>query len=115
MDGFSKLANRKPRAMRRITCAHCQTTFEREAVGSNRVIYCHRCSRLQQAARLKAAKAINQALRDGKVKCAKGQRCVDCDAPAHSLDHRNYLTPLDVQPVCRSCNWKRGPAIWSSK
>lgn len=35
--------------------------------------------------------------------------CVDCSAPAAEYDHRDYLKPLDVQPVCRACNQVRGP------
>ena len=37
--------------------------------------------------------------------------CVDCGARASCYDHRDYNKPLDVDPVCRSCNYKRGPAI----
>lgn len=28
-------------------------------------------------------------------------------------DHRDYTKPLSVEPVCRSCNKLRGPAIGS--
>jgi hypothetical protein len=38
--------------------------------------------------------------------------CVDCGAPAKEYDHRDYGRPLDVVPVCRCCNKKRGTAIW---
>jgi hypothetical protein len=38
--------------------------------------------------------------------------CVDCGEPAIEYDHRDYGRPLDVQPVCRRCNKKRGTAIW---
>ena len=37
--------------------------------------------------------------------------CVDCEAPATKYDHRNYLKPLQVDPVCNSCNLKRGPGL----
>lgn len=37
--------------------------------------------------------------------------CVDCGAVAEVYDHRDYSKPLDVQPVCRSCNLKRGPGL----
>ena len=59
------------------------------------------------AARAAVAKAVRQgvlARLDGSV------RCVDCGAPATGYDHRDYARPLDVQPVCRSCNNKRGHA-----
>ena len=36
--------------------------------------------------------------------------CVDCGRPARHYDHRYYTKPLDVEPVCASCNVKRGSA-----
>lgn len=36
--------------------------------------------------------------------------CVDCGKQAHHYDHRDYLEPLAVQPVCGSCNHRRGLA-----
>jgi hypothetical protein len=36
--------------------------------------------------------------------------CVDCGKyPASCYDHRDYTKPLDVDPVCGSCNKLRGP------
>lgn len=40
--------------------------------------------------------------------------CVDCGGVACEYDHRDYSRPLDVQPVCRSCNARRGTAKWPS-
>ena len=40
--------------------------------------------------------------------------CVDCAGVAHEYDHRDYSRPLDVEPVCRSCNKRRGTAKWPS-
>lgn len=36
--------------------------------------------------------------------------CVDCGKPAAQWEHRDYARPLDVEPVCQSCNCKRGSA-----
>jgi hypothetical protein len=37
--------------------------------------------------------------------------CVDCKMErATRYDHRDYNRPLEVAPVCNSCNKKRGPA-----
>ncbi len=41
-------------------------------------------------------------LKDGKTPCA------DCGQPAVEYDHRDYMKPLDVAPVCRACNQARG-------
>ena len=35
---------------------------------------------------------------------------VPCGGMAEQWDHRDYNKPLDVEPVCRSCNMRRGPA-----
>lgn len=40
--------------------------------------------------------------------------CVDCGAVATVYEHRSYSRPLDVEPVCRPCNGKRGTAHWPS-
>ena len=38
------------------------------------------------------------------------QTCVDCGGPAQTYDHRFYTRPLEVEPVCNSCNRLRGHA-----
>lgn len=40
--------------------------------------------------------------------------CVDCAGIATDYEHRDYASPLNVEPVCRSCNTKRGTAKWPS-
>ena len=37
--------------------------------------------------------------------------CADCQQPAKCYDHRDYNKPLDVEPVCMSCNAKRGRGV----
>lgn len=49
-------------------------------------------------------------LDQAKLPPADGQTCVDCGKRAFYYDHRYYSRPLDVVPVCRGCNIKRGPA-----
>lgn len=58
-----------------------------------------------------AHKAVALAVRKGLLPKAKTQQCVDCGRQAHGYDHRDYNKPLDVEPVCQSCNKLRGPAI----
>ena len=36
--------------------------------------------------------------------------CIDCNGVAYGYDHRDYSKPLEVDPICRSCNVKRGKA-----
>lgn len=37
--------------------------------------------------------------------------CLDCGKQAAQYDHRDYNKPIKVEPVCRGCNLRRGPAI----
>lgn len=59
----------------------------------------------------KAKTLVFKLVRAGKIKNPKKMFCVDCGINAECYDHRDYLKPLDVQPVCRSCNTKRGPGL----
>lgn len=68
---------------------------------------CHRAGNIFLA---RAIAAMNKARQRGEVPPIKGQLCVDCGAPAKHYDHRDYLRPLDVEPVCVRCNLRRGPA-----
>lgn len=73
--------------------------------------YCSRsCADAVTAAREPATRAISSEIRAGRIPSPKTCACVDCGAPAKDYDHRRYLDPLSVEPTCRSCNLKRGPA-----
>lgn len=54
---------------------------------------------------------VAMAIKRGDLRKATEFACVDCGAPAREYDHRDYNKPLEVEPVCRRCNMKRGPAI----
>lgn len=58
-----------------------------------------------------AGSAVAKARRDGRLSPPSDHQCADCGRPAEQYDHRDYNKPLDVQPVCRSCNVMRGCAI----
>lgn len=60
--------------------------------------------------------AVQTAIKRGILPSLKGgdYACTDCGGVALEYDHRDYGRPLDVQPVCRGCNHKRGTAIWPS-
>ncbi|MCP1121595.1 hypothetical protein, partial [Robbsia andropogonis] len=53
---------------------------------------------------------VSQAVSYGFLPRAKDCVCVDCGLPARHYDHRDYNKPLDVEPVCVSCNLQRGAA-----
>ena len=74
--------------------------------------YCSfNCVATLNSARSKAARLVSKHVRTGKIPPAKECVCVDCGKQAAHYDHREYMKPLDVVPVCISCNIKRGPAI----
>ena len=65
----------------------------------------------QQEAHYQVARAIRQ----GRLEHQSKFPCADCGAPSVHYDHRDYLKPLAVEPVCRSCNYKRGTALNKSE
>lgn len=90
-------------------CKRCSAIFTRDT----RALYCDNCvykSCLDSGGSV-AHGLVSAAIRNGDLVPAKKFACVDCGNPARDYDHRDYNKPLDVQPVCRSCNKLRGPAI----
>lgn len=70
-----------------------------------------RAARLTRAIAAAAHMAVFLAVRAGRLPRLDGSvPCVDCRQPATEYDHREYAKPLDVEPVCRPCNLRRGPA-----
>lgn len=57
----------------------------------------------------RARRDVSNAIHRGDLLPAASQRCVDCGARARDYDHRDYTKPLEVVPVCRPCNKRRGP------
>lgn len=91
----------------------CQRCFEADI--SRRwhwTMYCIPCQseRLKDNGGYEAHRAVNSAVARGDLPPARTLACVDCGKPARDYDHRDYGKPLEVEPVCRSCNRLRGPA-----
>lgn len=63
-------------------------------------------SRSHSMVKAAVEKGLLPDLRNGEYACA------DCGKVAHEYDHRDYGRPFDVDPVCRSCNKRRGTAVW---
>lgn len=59
----------------------------------------------------KASNLVAKAIREGKLKPQTECICVDCGAQAECYDHRDYHKPLEVVPVCKGCNNRRGPGL----
>lgn len=74
---------------------------------------CKRCVDSKTRGETIAHSKVQHAIKMGKLKNLKNENiaCVDCGDRAVDYDHRDYAKPLDVSPVCRRCNKKRGPAL----
>ncbi len=62
----------------------------------------------------RAKARVQYAIKANKLPSLKREYflCVDCQKNrANQYDHRDYSKPLMVEPVCNSCNGKRGSAI----
>ena len=91
-------------------CSFCN----REIVGRHHLAkVCFPCG-IQSPKRTGAGSAISAvqyAIKKGILPSVKTLSCVDCNRAAECYDHRDYNKPLDVVPVCRKCNYRRGSAI----
>lgn len=63
---------------------------------------------LNQTVRNLCRSIYMKALRNKRLEHWRGKTCIDCGKPAQCYDHRNYYYPMRVDPVCQSCNAKRG-------
>lgn len=101
-------------------CPVCGMEFRRHGKAKT----CHGCSRSKERVLAKARKEANSfgfnwvahrlvgvAIFNGFIPPASQFFCVDCGAKAREYDHRDYNKPLDVEPVCSSCNQKRSHGI----
>lgn len=95
-----------PVIMRKFKCVRCLEDDTRPC--QTRFDICKKCAKEHGKERQIAGSLVTAAVNRGKIKRAYGQACVDCGAPATCLEHRDYTKPLEVEPVCRSCNSKRG-------
>lgn len=120
------VCGKKHRAARRDTCLSCWTV-EYISSGKRKCVLCGseynsrerkggspfcsiKCSNALSSARAKVSSAVAKEIKNGAIKKPSEFVCVDCGNQAEHYDHRRYLEPLEVVPVCRSCNIKRGQA-----
>lgn len=92
-------------------CRRCSAEFQAFPMG--RHWYCDECQSASYEARRRASKWMSLAIRTGRLLPARTFRCVDCGEKwATAWEHRDYDKPLDVDPTCDSCNFRRGPAFF---
>lgn len=90
------------------TCHECQQPFAGHK-GMRRCVSCHNAYfNIMELAH----RAVGRAIRHGELPSLflNDLPCVDCGKRARCYDHRDYNKPLEVDPVCRKCNYARGPA-----
>ena len=92
-------------------CVNCKKFIE----DRDGRLLCPKCGVLSFRLQAVAHRHVRNAIGRGDLTHPKFLTCVDCSKPAKCYDHRDYSKPLQVEPVCGSCNVKRGPAIPLSK
>ena len=63
------------------------------------------------ALKVRAKGRVKGAIKRGDLVDWRYLFCADCGGKPYGYEHRDYSKPLDVVPICRKCNIKRGPAI----
>lgn len=87
-------------------CGH-----EHRAGGRSRAVHrCLDCEIWALRLQMDAKAAVGNAIRSGQLPAVTDLACADCGKPAQEYDHRDYYKPLAVEPTCKSCNRRRGPA-----
>lgn len=98
-----------PPMPRRIVCARCnEPRLIPKTHGRRR--YCNSCRKPAAREAGLASRIVTKAVNRGELPPPTDFKCVDCGFRAHLYEHRCYDRPLDVEPVCYSCNVRRGPA-----
>lgn len=107
--------------LKRFHCSMCRAAVYLR--GGNESSVCDRCkpawldtlyvssARKKRVGAERAHNAVGYARRHGALPDPKTMPCADCGGAAIEYDHRDYNRPLDVEPVCRRCNLRRGSAI----
>lgn len=96
-----------PRILPLRKCYNCSV----DTRGHRKKSLCPACRKAHYRAQSSACLAVRKAIAIGMLRAPSKLRCLDCGAQAENYDHRDYSKPLDVVPVCRGCNIKRGPAM----
>lgn len=91
-------------------CVACNGLFNVSRNGAHHQQHCADCLVTWKREQKRALLAVRGAVIAGLLPPVTTLRCVDCDFPASIYDHRDYSRPIDVVPVCASCNQRRGPA-----
>lgn len=96
--------------------AECSLCKQEYTANTFLQMHCPTCRELWGKLSSSAVAQVTKAKKNGELPLPNTLNCIDCGKQAYGYDHRDYEKPLDVVPICRSCNWHRGPAKnYSSK
>jgi len=108
------LSDQKIRPGTRRVCKLCKMTYSRKYNNDGRY-FLKNHARYQEKNKgsqmEKARSMVMIEVRANRMPSASKFKCVDCGVNATCYDHRDYQFPFMVEPVCGSCNKKRGPGL----
>jgi hypothetical protein len=93
---------------RTFKCMRCNSQSTRHTQAQD---VCESCQKEHLKEGSKASAILNNYIKKHAFSKATEKLCVDCGCRAHVHDHRDYTKPLEVDPVCFSCNSIRGMAL----
>jgi hypothetical protein len=100
-----------PPIYRRFSCVRCRKMAAVIKTHGRRQ-YCDECRQIVPREAAAAIARVHTAIRRGQLPAISSCTCVDCGKQAEIYEHRRYADALEVEPVCRSCNGKRGASWW---
>lgn len=95
--------------LRHFVCIRCKLPSQRDP--RVRSFMCESCMCLHRDEARRATSEVTKAIKNGEMDRADAHACADCGKTARDWDHRDYLRPLEVVPLCKGCNIKRGTAF----
>ncbi len=100
-------------SLKKCWCRPCKARYARDArsCSPGNTFERDRYRRTKNSNLQIAKRAVYCAVRAGRIPRAKTLKCVDCNDQASCYDHRDYLKPLEVVPVCTGCNKRRGKGL----
>ena len=101
---------RKSKAKINTKCRQCDNMMWLSVRRASLNPLCPTCYAYYSRISSRAHQKVSFAVRKKIIPPASACKCKDCGDSASQYDHRDYSKPLEVDPVCISCNRRRGIA-----
>lgn len=97
----------------RRSCKLCKSIYMKSYRATGQFLESERLryQKLKNSNLMKAKGKVYNEVRYGRLPKASDLKCIKCGEQAHCYDHRDYLKPLDVNPVCARCNKLMGEGL----